>query len=712
MGNHRFRLSDMMPSSWFYKLKDVGRSTRRQSIHNTMKRSHPHTSSPPRELAQLPRRSSYYVSTRERTEGFPRSPVNHKASDTHFPALSPRKTRANIQRKATESESPSYRDYVDRCHENSSTDDNTMGTMSGDLEVLSELKLPPILTKPIKDVHDDDAPDKTCVLREHRKRIGRRPEVRAYRTPRLAAYCWCYYSDGKQLLSIITLCHVQNILLLLASAVLYGTVDLEKVSPQSAPVSSFSGAARHVVARGRSLASLVFPRFRRLHVDDGQQNLTVTWRNIASSGIMIHRPAEDKMLGNSGASQGCPKVTSYSNSQESGDVVQQISVPKNAPVHDPIKANNSMIWERNAVLNQGYSGPFYRQEPYALPYLHTDFVMRQQVQLNAFDSNLYPINYYSFPVGNRFSYMPPVNMFSQSHPQKYQIQEFQYFVVIDFEATCDKDKNPHPQEIIEFPSVLVNSATGQLEAVFQTYVRPAYHQHLSDFCKELTGIQQIQVDRGVLLSEALLMHDKWLEKRGIKHNSFVVVTWSNWDCRVMLESECRFKKIRKPPYFNRWINLKVPFQEMFQGVRCNLKEAIQLAGLTWEGRAHCGLDDARNTARLLVHLMDMGFKFSITDSLTSQAVEFPVKYEPFRDLLLDQNHYTSKSKELVGAPVQFHPFVDLNGKERQTCCYCGVLSSKCVVRKPGPTQGRCFFGCGNWTAARYAVCSYFAWASP
>ncbi|URE48034.1 hypothetical protein MUK42_13609 [Musa troglodytarum] len=394
------------------------------------------------------------------------------------------------------------------------------------------------------------------------------------------------------------------------------------------------------------------------------------------------------MLGNSEASPGCPKVTSYSNSQESGDVVQQISVPNNAPVHDPIKANNSMIWERNAILNQGYSGPFYRQEPYALPYLHTDFVMWRQIQLNAFDSNLYPINYnYSFPVGNRFNYMPPVNMFSQSHPQKYQIQEFQYFVVIDFEATCDKDKNPHPQEIIEFPSVLVNSATGQLEAVFQTYVRPAYHQHLTDFCKELTGIQQIQNFYYKLVSLPFLSK---------------LIRLQFLDPRMLLLVLHRQK----------WINLKVPFQEMFQGVRCNLKEAIQLAGLTWEGRAHCGLDDARNTARLLVHLMDMGFKFSITDSLTSQAMEFPVKYEPLHDLLLDQNHYTSKSKELVGAPVQFHPFLDPNGMDRQTCCYCGVLSSKCVIRKPGPTQGRCFFGCGNWTAARHAVCSYFAWASP
>lgn len=84
-------------------------------------------------------------------------------------------------------------------------------------------------------------------------------------------------------------------------------------------------------------------------------------------------------------------------------------------------------------------------------------------------------------------------MFSQDHQHQLQFQDFQYFVVIDFEATCDKERKPHPQEIIEFPSVLVNSVTGQLEASFQTYVRPVYHQFLTDFCKELTGIQQIQV---------------------------------------------------------------------------------------------------------------------------------------------------------------------------------------------------------------------------
>ncbi|CAO2184897.1 unnamed protein product [Urochloa humidicola] len=283
-----------------------------------------------------------------------------------------------------------------------------------------------------------------------------------------------------------------------------------------------------------------------------------------------------------------------------------------------------------------------------------------------------------------------------------------------FHSRCStKVNNPFPQEIIEFPSVLVNSATGKLEECFQTYVRPTYHQFLTDFCKELTGIQQIQVDRGVPLGEALLMHDKWLEDKGIKNTNFAIVTWSNWDCRTMLESECRFKRIRKPPYFNRWINLKVPFHEVYGDVRCNLKEAVQLAGLTWEGRAHCGLDDARNTARLLALMMHRGFKFSITNSLVWQPQPAPqsttCQLSPDRSPEpIQQQH---KPNEMLGSPVQVNPYAASTGKDRAMYCYCGVLSRWSIVRKPGPMQGRYFYGCGNWTATRRAICPYFAWAS-
>nr|DAD42809.1 TPA_asm: hypothetical protein HUJ06_001039 [Nelumbo nucifera] len=221
----------------------------------------------------------------------------------------------------------------------------------------------------------------------------------------------------------------------------------------------------------------------------------------------------------------------------------------------------------------------------------------------------------------------------------------------------------------------------------------------------------INVDRGVPLSEALLMHDKWLEDKGIKHTNFAVVTWSDWDCQVMLESECHFKRIRKPPYFNRWINLKVPFREVFGAVRCNLKEAVQLAGLAWEGRAHCGLDDARNTARLLAHLMRWGFRFSITKSLMWQPPDRPLTWQQSPDRPLGANHHPLKLKQPLVPLVQYHPSHVDPGKERQIYCFCGVKSSKRMVRKPGPKHGSFFFGCGNWTATRGPLCRYFEWAS-
>jgi len=116
-----------------------------------------------------------------------------------------------------------------------------------------------------------------------------------------------------------------------------------------------------------------------------------------------------------------------------------------------------------------------------------------------------------------------------------------FVVVIDFEATCQEGSVIYPQEIIEFPSVLVDGATGRTLSTFRTYVRPRHHPRLTDFCRDLTGITQGDVDAGVSLAEALEMHDHWLEAHGAKLGKLAVVTWGDWDCRTMPEGECRFK---------------------------------------------------------------------------------------------------------------------------------------------------------------------------
>ncbi|WVZ62928.1 hypothetical protein U9M48_012618 [Paspalum notatum var. saurae] len=266
--------------------------------------------------------------------------------------------------------------------------------------------------------------------------------------------------------------------------------------------------------------------------------------------------------------------------------------------------------------------------------------------------------------------------------------QFDYYVVVDFEATCEKDSQIYPQEVIEFPAVLVHGVTGELVSAFRTYVRPRYHPILTSFCRELTGIRQEDVDGGVDLAEALALHDAWLVAAGAARNRVAVVTWGDWDCRTLLDAECELKGLMKPSYFEQWINLRVPFESVFGKRRRNLQEAVQEAGLQWDGRPHCGLDDARNTALLLSDLMRRGVTMSIT-------CMFTVLMAPKEDVA------PQPPLQLMTQPQPLMP----------TYCYCGIPIKSGLVMTPGPTQGHCFYTCGNWMSEFGVTCPFFLWAA-
>merc|ERR1719401_2727356 len=90
---------------------------------------------------------------------------------------------------------------------------------------------------------------------------------------------------------------------------------------------------------------------------------------------------------------------------------------------------------------------------------------------------------------------------------------FDCFAVLDFEATCDSACKVEPQEVIEFPIVLVDAATGHALGEFRTYVRPVHHPHLTAFCTSLTGIQQETVDSAPVWGRALEQAQGWLEAK-------------------------------------------------------------------------------------------------------------------------------------------------------------------------------------------------------
>ncbi|NWH49517.1 ERI2 exoribonuclease, partial [Fregata magnificens] len=184
---------------------------------------------------------------------------------------------------------------------------------------------------------------------------------------------------------------------------------------------------------------------------------------------------------------------------------------------------------------------------------------------------------------------------------------------------------------VEFPAVLLNTSTGEIESEFHTYVQPQEHPILSEFCTELTGITQNQVDEGVPLNICLSQFLKWIQKiqtekkiifgsdipthstSGAKPCTFV--TWTDWDLGVCLQYECKRKQLRKPDILNSWIDLKATYRAFYNRKPKGLNGALQDLGIAFAGREHSGLDDSRNTAHLAWRLICDGCVLKVTKSL-------------------------------------------------------------------------------------------------
>ncbi|XP_006892769.1 PREDICTED: ERI1 exoribonuclease 2 [Elephantulus edwardii] len=211
-------------------------------------------------------------------------------------------------------------------------------------------------------------------------------------------------------------------------------------------------------------------------------------------------------------------------------------------------------------------------------------------------------------------------------------QLFDYLIVIDFESTCWNDGRRHQsQEIIEFPAVLLNTSSGEIESEFHAYVQPQEHPILSEFCMELTGIKQVQVDEGIPLKICLSQFCKWIHKiqqqkefvfatevlnpSSSKVKLCTFLTWSDWDLGVCLEYECKRKQLLKPVFLNSWIDLRATYKFFYRRKPKGLSGALQEVGLEFSGREHSGLDDSRNTAHLAWKMIRDGCLMKTTRSL-------------------------------------------------------------------------------------------------
>jgi 3'-5' exoribonuclease 1 len=180
------------------------------------------------------------------------------------------------------------------------------------------------------------------------------------------------------------------------------------------------------------------------------------------------------------------------------------------------------------------------------------------------------------------------------------LKRFDYYLVLDLEATCCDRKTirRHEMEIIEIGAVMVRATDLVILDEFQTFVRPVRCPILTAFCQSLTSITQTQVDQAPKYPEAIDTLKAWLSN----YVNAIFGSWGDFD-RIQFEQDSKFHGIPYPiPYPH--VNLKQRFSEV-QGLpeQYGRPEALQLVGLSLEGRNHRGIDDARNIAKLLPYIL-------------------------------------------------------------------------------------------------------------
>lgn len=171
--------------------------------------------------------------------------------------------------------------------------------------------------------------------------------------------------------------------------------------------------------------------------------------------------------------------------------------------------------------------------------------------------------------------------------------------VVDVEATCWAGSPPPGEvsEIVEIGLTVVDLAARERVARHRILVRPA-RSEVSEFCTELTGLTQHEVDQGVTFAEACR-----LLAAGHRAGARPWASWGDYD-RHQFTRQCR--ATRTPyPFGHRHTNAKAVFTRA-HGLRKRpgMAQALEIAGLPLEGRHHRGEDDAWNIAALVLLLSE------------------------------------------------------------------------------------------------------------
>ena len=193
-----------------------------------------------------------------------------------------------------------------------------------------------------------------------------------------------------------------------------------------------------------------------------------------------------------------------------------------------------------------------------------------------------------------------------------------YLLCVDLEATCDEypagltdeQKQEHKlavrddMETIEVGAVVLDLHRDcEIVSEFTSFVCPVLNPVLTDFCKRLTTIEQVDVDSAGAYDQVRQKLDDYLIP--FKAEGLMWCSWGDYDAKQLARDAVRNRC--EPMLANlSHTNAKKWHWKILSCDAMALRPAVEGWGLEWSGQYHRGIDDARNLGALMGEILRAG----------------------------------------------------------------------------------------------------------
>ena len=135
-----------------------------------------------------------------------------------------------------------------------------------------------------------------------------------------------------------------------------------------------------------------------------------------------------------------------------------------------------------------------------------------------------------------------------------------------------------------------------LRGKFNRFVKPSLHPNLSPFCRQLTTIEQPDVNRAKYFPDVIQEFQDWAR---IEEEDYVLCSWGNFD-RKMFAADCRLHRLD-----DAWTEHHATLKEQYRIMKrmksgIGLRKAVEKEDIVFTGQHHRGISDAENLVKLFL----------------------------------------------------------------------------------------------------------------